>query len=96
MGGGAMETREVFSLGLGLSAPWKLSGQRLDIEKRPHELHLEVVADRGAVFPCPECRRACKAHDFESFTWQHLNFFQHRCFITARVSRVACPDHGVK
>ena len=46
MGGGAMETREVFSLGLGLSAPWKLSGQRLDIEKRPHELHLEVVADR--------------------------------------------------
>ena len=62
MGGGAMETREVFSLGLGLSAPWKLSGQRLDIEKRPHELHLEVVADRGAVFPCPECRRACKAH----------------------------------
>ena len=96
MGGGAMETREVFSLGLGLSAPWKLSGQRLDIEKRPHELHLEVVADRGAVFPCPECRRACKAHDFESFTWQHLNFFQHRCFITARVPRVACPDHGVK
>ena len=96
MGGGAMETREVFSLGLGLSAPWKLSGQRLDIEKRPHELHLEVVADRGAVFPCPECQRACKAHDFESFTWQHLNFFQHHCFITARVSRVACPDHGVK
>ena len=96
MGGGAMETREVFSLGLGLSAPWKLSGQRLDIEKRPHELHLEVVADRGAVFPCPECRRACKAHDFESFTWQHLNFFQHHCFITARVPRVACPDHGVK
>ena len=91
-----METREVFSLGLGLSAPWKLSGQRLDIEKRPHELHLEVVADRGAMFPCPECRRACKAHDFESFTWQHLNFFQHHCFITARVPRVACPDHGVK
>ena len=54
MGGGAMETREVFSLGLGLSAPWKLSGQRLDIEKRPHELHLEVVADRGAMFPCPD------------------------------------------
>ncbi len=30
------------------------------------------------------------------FTWQHLNFFQHHCFITARVPRVACPDHGVK
>ena len=72
-----MEEREVFALGLGLSEPWELSGQRLDIEKRPHELHLEVVAERGALFPCPECGRACKAHDFTRFTWQHLNFFQH-------------------
>lgn len=91
-----MEARDVFALGLGLEAPWKLAGQRLDIEKRPHELHLEVIADRGALFPCPDCKRACKAHDFESFTWQHLNFFQHHCFITARVPRVDCPDHGVK
>jgi transposase len=91
-----MEPKDVFTLGLGLRAPWKLAGQRLDIEKRPQELHLEVVADRGALFPCPDCQRACKAHDFESFTWQHLNFFQHHCFITARVPRVDCPDHGVK
>ena len=91
-----MEAKDVFTLGLGLSEPWKLSGQRLDIEKRPHELHLEVVSERGALFPCPECGRACKAHDFAVFTWQHLNFFQHRCFITARVPRVDCPDHGIK
>ena len=91
-----MEEREVFALGLGLSEPWELSGQRLDIEKRPHELHLEVVAERGALFPCPECGRACKAHDFTRFTWQHLNFFRHHCFIKARVPRVDCPDHGVK
>src|SRR5882724_4825790 len=96
MEGGGMEPKDVFSLGLGLSAPWKLAGQRLDTEKRPHELHLEVVADRGALFPCPDCQRACKAHDFESFTWRHLNFFQHHCLITARVPRVDCPDHGVK
>jgi len=91
-----MEAKDVFTLGLGLQAPWKLASHRLDIDKHPHELHLEVIADRGASFPCPECRRACKAHDFESFTWQHLNFFQHACFITARVPRVDCPDHGVK
>ena len=91
-----MEPKDVFTLGLGLSAPWKLAGQRLDVEKRPNELHLEVIADRAALFPCPECARACKAHDFTSFTWQHLNFFQHHCFITARVPRVDCPDHGVK
>ena len=27
-----MEAQDVFSLGLGLIAPWKLSGQRLDID----------------------------------------------------------------
>src|SRR6202140_3780858 len=54
------------------------------------------VAERGALFACPDCQRACKAHDFASFTWQHLNFFQHHCFIAARVPRVDCPDHGVK
>jgi len=91
-----MDPKDVFSLGLGLNEPWKLAGHRLDVEKRPHELHLEVVADRGALFPCPDCKRACKAHDFESFTWRHLNFFQHHCFITARVPRIDCPDHGVK
>ena len=67
-----MEAKDVFTLGLGLSAPWKLAGQRLDMEKRPHELHFEVVAERGALFACPDCQRACKAHDFASFTWQHL------------------------
>jgi transposase len=91
-----MEAKDVFTLGLGLSEPWKLCDQRLDVEKRPHELHLEVASERGALFPCPECGRACKAHDFAVFTWQHLNFFQHHCFITARVPRVDCPDHGVK
>lgn len=91
-----METKDVFTLGLGLSAPWKLAEHRLDTEKRPNELHLEVTADRGALFACPQCGRACKAHDFASFTWQHLNFFQHHCFITARVPRIECPDHGVK
>src|SRR3989304_5105846 len=96
MEGGWMEPKDVFTLGLGLSAPWTLVGHRLDTEKRPQELHLEVTAERGALFPCPDCKRACKAHDFDSFTWQHLNFFQHHCFITARVPRVDCPDHGGK
>lgn len=91
-----MEEREVFALGRGLSAPWKVSSQRLDIEKRPHELHLEVVAERVALFPRPACGRACKAHDFARFTWQHLNFFQHHCFIEVRVPRVDCPECGIK
>jgi transposase len=91
-----MHADEVLSLGLGVTPPWKLVGQRLDTDKRPKELHIEVAADRGARFPCPNCGKPCKAHDFGEFTWRHLNFFQHHCYITAKVPRTNCPDHGVK
>lgn len=91
-----MDANDVLALGLGVRAPWKLVGQRLDRDKQPNELHLEVAAERGALFACPDCGRLCKAHDFAEFTWRHLNFFQHHCTITAKVPRTNCPEHGVK
>jgi transposase len=90
-----MESDTILALGLGLSPPWHLVGQRLDTTVNPHILHLDVAADRGSLFACPVCGRACKAHDFTEFTWRHLNFFQHHCHITAKVPRTNCPDHGV-
>ena len=91
-----MDDNRVLALGLGVTAPWRLVEQRLDTDRRPYELQLRVEAERGALFVCPECGRACKAHDFKDFTWQHLNFFQHHCYITAKVPRTDCPVHGVK
>ncbi|WP_419593247.1 ISL3 family transposase [Thiolapillus sp.] len=70
--------------------------QHLDTSKQPHELHLEVKAERGTKYACPECGQLCKAHDFQEKTWRHLNFFQHHCYIHASVPRVKCPEHGVK
>src|SRR3954469_9586528 len=64
-------------------------------QQTAHELHLEVAADRGSLFPCPVCGKPCKAHDFAEFTWRHLNFFQHHCYITAKVPRTDCAEHGV-
>ncbi len=91
-----MDTKDVLAFGLGIAPRGRVVGQRLDIAKRPDELHIAMAADRGALFPCPDCGRPCKAHDFAEFTWRHLNFFQHHCTITAKVPRTDCPDHGVK
>ncbi len=91
-----MEEREIFSLGLGLEAPWEVISQHLDTEKKPHELHLELSSGRGSQFPCPECGKACNAHDIKALRWRHLNFFQHHCLLTAKVPRIRCPEHGVK
>jgi transposase len=90
-----MDANTVLALGLGVTPPWQLVSQQLDTGKQPHELHLEVAAERGSLFPCPVCGKACKAHDFAEFTWRHLNFFQHHCFITAKVPRTDCSEHGV-
>lgn len=90
-----MDANDVLALGLGATPPWKLVGQRLDTTKQPNQLHLEVAAARGCLFPCPACGKLCKAHDFAEFTWRHLNFFQHHCYVTAKVPRTDCREHGV-
>jgi transposase len=91
-----MNAEELLSLGLGITSPWQLVGQRLDTGKNPHILEVHLEAERGTLFPCPDCGKACKAHDFKELTWRHLNFFQHHCMIMAKVPRTDCPEHGVK
>jgi transposase len=90
-----MDSNPLFTLGLGLTPPWRVVDQRFETDKKPHRLHLLVAAEPGARFPCPECGKLAAAHDWKDAAWQHLDFFQHACFITARVPRVRCPDHGV-
>ncbi|CAO0824586.1 transposase [Desulfarculales bacterium] len=60
----------------------------MDTGKQPHKVFLEVAADRGAEYSCPEYGRLCKAHDFHEFTWRPLNFFQHHGYVTAAVDEI--------
>ncbi|MDJ0942245.1 MAG: transposase [Kiloniellales bacterium] len=83
-----MEAGDVLAaLGLGIAPPWRLIGRRLEAGTRPNELQMEVAADRGARFACPERDRLCAAHDSARFTWRHLNSFQHHCYMTAFIRR---------
>ncbi len=91
-----MDGNQIFILGLGLQFPWKLVSQHLDTSTKPSTLTLKVAADRGSLYPCPCCGKACPAHNFKELTWRHLNFFQHHCFITANVPRTNCEEHGIR
>ncbi|MEO8969930.1 MAG: ISL3 family transposase [Solirubrobacteraceae bacterium] len=89
-----MHDSDLFQQALGLQQPWSVVGVNFDAGERRLELVLDF--ERGARFECPECDRAgCKVHDTEQKTWRHLDFFQHQAFLTARVPRVSCPEHGV-
>jgi transposase len=92
-----MDELGLFTAALGLSGPWRVTRTEFDPEATQLDLYLEF--DRGARFACPakDCAHGgCPVHDSVEKTWRHLDFFQHKAFLHARVPRVRCPEHGVR
>lgn len=89
--------QELFSVALGLVAPWRVDRSEFDAEAGRLDLFLDFP--RGARFACPQpgCTESqCPVHDTEDKTWRHLDFFQYHAYLHARVPRVQCPEHGVR
>jgi transposase len=92
-----MDELGLFTLALGLSGPWRVI--RTEFEPEAAQLDLYLAFDRGARFACPakDCAHGdCPVHDAVEKTWRHLDFFQHKAFLHARLPRVRCPEHGVR
>lgn len=86
---------ELFQQALGLVRPWKVVGY--DFSPTQKRLDVRIDFEPGGTFSCPACERTgCKAYDTNERTWRHLNFFQHEAYITARVPRIQCAEHGVR
>ena len=68
----------------------------LDFKVADRRLDILVDFQRGTSFPCPVCGQPSKVYDTEDKTWRHLDFFQHAAYLTARVPRCKCDEHGVK
>lgn len=89
-----MDANELFKTALGLQPPWEVASLDFDLGKQ--RLDIRVDFQRGSFFPCPVCGRQSKAHDTEERTWRHMDFFQHAAYLTARVPRCNCDEHGIK
>jgi len=89
-----MDTNTLFTMALGLQSPWEV--KTLDFSATDRRLDILVDFEKGASFPCPVCGQSSKVHDTEEKTWRHLDFFQHAAYLTARVPRCKCDEHGVK
>ena len=83
-----------FAKVLGIGRPWKVVSVILD--EKEEETHVTVGTERGSTFPCPECGRECKIHDFYDREWRSLDLGSSRCIIRAKVPRTDCPEHGVR
>jgi transposase len=81
--------------GSGLTPPWHVTRSDFDAEAHRLDIHLDFTP--GSRFACPQCDAAgCPAHDTQTTTWRHLNFFQHQAYLHARVPRIRCAQCGVK
>ena len=88
-----MRDTTLMQLALGLTPPWTVTRSDFDPEAKRLDIHIDFPA--GSRFTCPACGAAnCPAHDTEEMTWRHLNFFQHKAYLTARVPRVRCDQCG--
>ena len=86
----------VFGAALGLVPPWRVAGVEFDKDAGTLEVGLDFP--RGSRFACPEpgcAEDACPVHDTSEKRWRHLDFFEHQAFLSARVPRVDCREHGV-
>jgi len=84
---------ELFGQALGLERPWQV--MRIDFDRVKRQLNLSLDFPRGSAFPCPLCGQPSAVHDTTEKRWRHLNFFEHECYLIARVPRVSCTIHGV-
>jgi transposase len=90
-----MSPNELFEAALQLgSTGWRVS--RTDFSGEPPQLELQLEHGSEAQVLCPECGARCGSYDTVEKRWRHLNFFQYRCDLVARVPRANCREHGVK
>jgi transposase len=89
----SVSSTSLFTLALGLQAPWEVVDAAFD--PAGGHLDLQLGFASGARFACPCCGAQHQGvHDTLERTWRHLNFFQYQALLHAKVPRVRCEACG--
>jgi transposase len=88
-----MNSKEIFSIALNLEAPWYIKDIRMSKAESKLQGQVDIYIDfyRGSQFK-DKNGKECKIHDTVERTWQHLNMFEHLCYIHARVPRIITTE----
>ena len=92
-------TKELFQMALNVTDPWFVSDLKFDVESKRLDVYIDFK--KGSTFSFFDEEEdkeiiGLKAYDTSSKVWRHLNFFEHECYIHARVPRVKLPNGKVK
>ncbi len=88
-----MNMREIFSKALGIDKPWSIIDVNFDVKVK--RLDIKIDFAKGTTFPFEHNGNISeyKAYDTVEKEWRHLNFFEHECYLQARVPRIKTPDN---
>lgn len=91
-----MNSVELFKMALGLQSPWYVEKVEFaNKSKNLRELNIHIEFTKGAKFKDTKGVDSC-VHDTVKRTWQHLNFFEHHCYIHARIPRIKTSDNKIQ
>jgi len=87
----------VFSQALNIQEPWFVKSIDFDYSKK--RLDISIDFRKGTQFEYTSKEGEIllgSVHDTKEKTWRHLNFFEHECYLKARVPRVRKKDNKVE
>ncbi len=83
-----MNSREIFSLALGLDSPWEITDVDLTTDNNSvKERHLHIGFKPGAKFTDSDGNIG-SVYDTKPKKWRHMNFFEHHCYLHCAVPRI--------
>lgn len=91
-----MNSDALFGMALGLQTPWEITDVTFktnDVARS--ELHLRIGFVTGSKFQ-DEAGVDCAVYDTIERQWQHLNFFEHHCFLHCKVPRITTSEGKVR
>jgi transposase len=93
MEGGMEPETSLFTMALGLEAPWYVEDVAFDAAMK--QIDFEVAFKAGSRFACPSCGAADQpVHDTRRRRREHLRFFEHKAIIHAAARRAyTCRSH---
>lgn len=89
-----MFTQQLFELALNIQDPWYIKDIQFSAENKRLDIHIDFR--KGSVFHYASSQENIKG-DFKVYDtvdkqWRHLNFFEHECYLHARVPRLDITD----
>lgn len=86
----------LFEQAPGIAPPRSIQSIRFDDKTNRLDIYLEFRRGSTFVDENSEDPDAYTAYDTVPKTWRHLNFFQHECYLHARVPRIRRKDGRVR